>query len=158
MLGSNNTYFKQSTEILLKKRVQVQTYLEIKDYSKSEIEIYLKAYDYFSKEINEYDGATIVKDLVDLPHLDLDAMLHDYHYIVYRSATNFSTKWKADWIYAKGQERKGKGQYSAFSRFIGLTIIGIVFVPYAYLKRGKLNWFDELRINEDYRILIKKTW
>lgn len=155
MIGSNNKYFKQSTEVLLKKRIQVQTYLEIKEYSKFEIEIYLKAYDYFSKEINEYDGATIVKDLVDLPHLDLDAMLHDYHYIVYRSATNFSTKWKADWIYAKGMERKGKGQYSAFSRLAILTVIGVVFVPYAYLKRGKMNCLDEDRIDEDYEKLIR---
>lgn len=155
MLGSNNKYFKQPTEILIKKRIQVQTYLEIKEYSKDEIAIYLKAYDYFSKEINEYDGATIVKDLVDLPHLDLDAMLHDYHYIVYHSATNFVSKWKADWIYAKGMERKGKGQYSAFSRLVVLIIIGIGFVPYAYFKRGKMNWLQKLRINEDYRNLIK---
>lgn len=155
MLGSNNIYFKQSPEILLSKRTQVQTYLEIKGYSNSEIAIYLKAYDYFSKEINEYDGATIVKDLVDLPHLDLDAMLHDYHYVVYRSATNFSTKWKADWIYAKGMERKGKSQYSAFSRLAILTIIGIVFVPYAYFKRGKMNCVDEDGIDEDYEKLIR---
>lgn len=155
MLGSNCTYFQQNKEVLEVNRADMVLFLRLKGYSDTEIKIYLKSYDYFCTEINEFDGATIVKDLIDFRGLDLDAMLHDYHYIVYRAATSFESKFKADWIYAKGQERKGKGQYSAFSRFIGLTIIGIAFVPYAYLKRGKRNWFDKFRINEDYRILIK---
>lgn len=30
---------------------------------------------------NKFDEATIVKDLVDIGELDLDAMVHDYDYI-----------------------------------------------------------------------------
>lgn len=152
MLGSKSHFFHQSVEVLSSKRRQVVQLLKLKGYHDTEIAIYIKAYNYFCQNPAQFDGATIVKDLVDIPGLDLDAVLHDYQYIHHNVAANFVTKWKADWLYAKGQERKGKGQYSAFSRFIGLTIIGIVFVPYARIKRGKK--INKTAFLEEYNTLI----
>lgn len=137
MLFSRSEYFKQSKEALHVDRINVNVLLTIKGYNKKSVDIYTKAFDYFVANPNDFDGATVVKDLVDIHGLDLDAMLHDYHYIVYKAATNFRTKWISDWLYAKGQERKGKGQYSSFSRFIGLSIIGVIFVPYSILTKGR---------------------
>jgi hypothetical protein len=155
MLGSKSTYFQQPKEVLFNSRDKVFRLLDLKGYSINEIAIYLKAFDYFCESTHLFDGATIVKDLQDIPHLDLDAMLHDYHYIVYNAGSDFYTKWHADWIYAKGNERKGKGQYSAFSRFVGLTIIGIGFVPYAYFTRGKISFQQKTEFQKEYQILIK---
>ena len=80
---------------------------------------------------SEFDGATIVKDLVDIEELDLDAMVHDYEYIN-GANRNFINKWKADIKYIKNMERNGKG-IRVFRLFL-LTIIGIVFVPYCFIK------------------------
>lgn len=154
MLGSTSHFFNQSIEQLALKRRQVNQLLKLKGYNHHQIAIYIEAYNYFCQNPAQYDGATIVKDLVDIPGLDLDAMLHDYHYINYNAAASFVTKWKADWMYAKGNERKGKGQYSAFSRFAGLTIIGIGFVPYARWKRGKIKPEQKKEFLEDYKTLI----
>jgi hypothetical protein len=155
MLGSKSTYFHQSKEVLFESRKNVFLFLDLKGYVPNEIFVYIKAFDYFCKNPTLFDGATIVKDLQDIPHLDLDAMLHDYHYLNYGVGSNFITKWQSDWIYAKGNERKGKGQYSAFSRFIGLTLIGIGFVPYVYFKRGKITPEQKTEFKKEYQILIK---
>lgn len=153
MLGSKNNFFLQDKKTLNKKRKEVISYLKLKDYNKEEITIYLEAYDYFCVNNYAFDGATIVKDLIDISELDLDAMLHDYHYIYFNVASNVGTKWKADWLYAKGNERKGKGSYSSFSRFIGLTIIGILFTPYSFIKRGVVK--NKIEFLKHYNILIK---
>jgi hypothetical protein len=155
MLGSNCTFFTQPERALFLKRRDVRRLLQAKGYNHHEIEVYLIAYDYFTINKTLFDGATIVKDLCDIIGLDLDAMLHDYHYIVCNAGSNFVTKFQADWMYAKGNERKGKGQYSAFSRFIGLTIAGIGFVPYAYFKRGKISVTQKEQLANDYKVLIK---
>jgi hypothetical protein len=156
MLGSKSTYFSQSFEKLTVDRAKVNLLLLYKGYNQDQVNIYLKAFDYFSKNTLEFDGATLVKDLVDIPGLDLDAMLHDYQYIFYGVGSSFSLKFKSDWIYAKGQERKGKGQYSAFSRFIALTIIGLIFVPLRYIMNGKTSTKNKMSIVNDYKILIYK--
>ena len=154
MLGSTNHFFNQNNKLLQEKRVHVEILLEFKGYSKDEILVYCKAYDYFCTNKTAFDGATVVKDLCDIPHLDLDAMLHDYHYLAYKVGASFSLKGKTDWLYAKGNERKGKGQYSAFSRFIGLTLTSIGFVPYTYLKKGKMTKEQKENFLKEYQILI----
>lgn len=74
-----------------------------------------------------YDGATFVKDLNDLPNLDLDAMLHDYQYLC-GANKSFIRKWHSDLDYIKNMEKNGKG-IKVF-RLLLLTLVGIVFVPY----------------------------
>lgn len=155
MFFSKSDFFKQSGHVLICKQKYVHNLLEAKGYSLAKIELYKEAYVYFSNNPNDFDGATFVKDLNDIIGLDLDAMLHDYNYLVNNVASNFKTKWKADWLYAKEQERKGKGSYSAFSRFIGLTIIGLFFVPYARIKRGKMTGSQLSKFDNTYKTLTK---
>lgn len=154
MLGSTNHFFTQSALKLTIGRVNVIDLLTIKGYNAMSIEVYLKAYDYFCVNPNNFDGATCVKDLCDLPDLDLDALLHDYHYIAYNVGSSFDLKTKADWLYAKGNERKGKGIYSAYSRFAGLTITTPFFSLFARLKRGKVTKEQREKFLNDYNILL----
>lgn len=153
MLGSENHFFKQSKKDLIIKRNEVYGLLRIKGYSKEACNIYLKAYNHFIINPNQFDGATLVNDLCDLPGLDLDAMLHDFHYLMYNVASNISMKWRADKLYAKGNERKGKGKYSAYSRFIGLSLSGIGFIPFSRIKRGKMTNEQKEAFMCDYRVL-----
>ena len=155
MFGSRSFFFYSSKEDLNRAKIAVAKILEIKGYSEQETAVYIKAFDFFCENPAEFDGATVVKDLADIPGLDLDAMLHDYHYLVYSAGTHPTIKWKADWILAKGGERKGKGSYSSFSKFVALTITSIVFIPYSLLKRGFISKEQKNFLIADYKTLIK---
>ena len=127
MLLSKNSFFKQKDFVLKRKREIVKKYLELKEEDPS---IYLEAYDYFCENKLSFDGATIVKDLNDIPELDLNAMLHDYRYL-----TDFGAikKFKWDWEYLQGMAKLGKGYRTG--RYIALTLSSIVFIPYKLLKK-----------------------
>ena len=131
MFWSKDDTFKKSKTELDILRKNVKAYLNIKERKMSDISDYLNAFDYFTVHSDKFDGATIVKDLVDIGELDLDAMVHDYDYIN-GANRNFIKKWKADIKYIKNMERNGKG--IRVFRLLLLTIIGIVFVPYCFLK------------------------
>ena len=131
MFWSKDDTFKKSKQELDILRKNVKAYLNIKERNKSDISDYLNAFDYFTVHSDKFDGATIVKDLVDIGELDLDAMVHDYDYIN-GANRNFIKKWKADIKYIKNMERNGKG--IRVFRLLLLTIIGIVFVPYCIIK------------------------
>ena len=131
MFWSRDDTFKKSKTELDILRKNVKAYLHIKERKMSDISDYLNAFDYFTVHSDKFDGATIVKDLVDIGELDLDAMVHDYDYIN-GANRNFIKKWKADIKYIKNMERNGKG-IRVFRLFL-LTIIGIVFVPYCFIK------------------------
>ena len=131
MFWSRDDTFKKSKTELDILRKNVKAYLHIKERKMSDISDYLNAFDYFRRNSDKFDGATIVKDLVDIGELDLDAMVHDYDYIN-GANRNFIKKWKADIKYIKNIERNCKG-IRVFRLFL-LTIIGIVFVPYCFLK------------------------
>jgi hypothetical protein len=148
VLGSKSTFFYQDSHKLETMWVIAWNYLLLKNYSREQIDIYERAYKYFSLNPSFFDGATVVKDLYDIEGLDLDAMLHDYHYLVYGVAKSFSLKYKADYIYYKNMNRKGK---KGFTRFIGLNIISAVFVPYTFF-REKVVLQKELFLKE-YEIL-----
>lgn len=155
MFGSKSDYFKQSKEELTQCHEAMCELLCLKGYSVNEISVYSRAFTYFIYNPEQYDGATIVKDLVDIPGLDTDSLLHDYHYIVCNVAASISMKWRADKLYSKGNERKGKSLYAAYSRFIGLSISGIGFIPYAFLKRGKMSSQQKELFLMDYKLLNK---
>ena len=135
MFWSKDDTFKKSKQELDILRKNVKAYLHIKERKISDISDYLNAFDYFTVHSDKFDGATIVKDLVDIGELDLDAMVHDYDYIN-GANRNFIKKWKADIKYIKNMERNGKG--IRVFRFFILTLLGIFFVPYCYIKY-KLN-------------------
>ena len=122
MFFSRNSYFKQPQAILKAKRFEVAKLLYFKQVNEKP---YLKAYDFFCKYPDKFDGATIVKDLDDIPELDLNAMLHDYRYI-----TDFGVikKFKWDWEYLQGMNKLGKGY--RIGRFFGLILSSVVFTPY----------------------------
>ena len=129
------TFQKSKTELdILRKNIKA--YLHIKERKMSDISEYLNAFDYFRNKPDKFDGATIVKDLVDIGELDLDAMVHDYDYIN-GANRNFIKKWKADIKYIKNMERNGKG--IRVFRLLLLTIIGIFFVPYCFIKNKIIN-------------------
>ena len=127
MFFSRNEFFKHSTEILAIKRIDVYNLLIIKEINPT---IYLQAYDYFCKNTSGFDGATIVKDLPDIPHLDLNAMIHDYRYLTDFGVVN---KFKWDYEYFEGMNNLGKGY--RIGRFFGLILSSIFFIPYKYLKK-----------------------
>ena len=135
MFGSKNDFFKQSIKQLTRARNDVKELLSLKDRSQKDISKYIQAFDYFVCSPNDYDGATIVKDLVDVRYgnmyLDLDAMLHDFEYIM-GANKSFRKKWRSDIDYIKNMELNGKG--IRVFRFALLTLIGVVFVPYSILK------------------------
>jgi hypothetical protein len=65
---------------------------------------------------------------MDVPGIDLDALLHDYHYGVCNAGVN-QNEWQADWLLAKGGERKGKGSTVLTASLLGF-IATLVFTPY----------------------------
>lgn len=134
MFDSKNDFFqKQSFETelgrlnrLQSKRNVVARLLRIKKFTKVEVEEFLNAYDYFVDRPKSFDGATIVKDAYDIPKLELSAMLHDYHYIVYLSFKTglnwLKSKWRYDKIYSDNLIRLGRlAKWRSKLRFVLLT-------------------------------------
>ena len=132
MFGSKNNTFYKSKEELDGIYLNMNAILTLKGHGQESIWRYKKAFQYFRDFPDKFDGATIAKDLNDLPNLDLDAMLHDYEYIT-GANTSFVRKWKADFRYIKNMEKNGKGL--RLIRLLLLTIIGVIFVPYCIIKK-----------------------
>lgn len=124
--SKNNTFFKSKSK-LDNLYYDMDVLLRIKGRSEDERLKYKKAFNYFRAFPFKFDGATIVKDLNDLPNLDLDAMLHDYEYLC-GANKSFVRKLNADFDYIRNMEKNGKG--IRVVRFILLTLIGLIFVPY----------------------------
>ncbi|WP_155958881.1 hypothetical protein [Flavobacterium limnosediminis] len=118
-----------------------------------QIGIYEKAYEYFCDFPQDFDGATIVKDLYHIPGLDINAMLHDYQYLIFNAAANLYTKWYCDKLYAKQMEHLGKGEAS-WKRFSLLKITGLPFCLYAIFKRGLITKEQRRLFFHDYEILM----
>ena len=129
LIKSKSNFFKQDEFALSVYRDSLEKLLKIKGRDISEINQYLKAYDFFCRYSTKFDGATIVKDLHDIPGLDADAMLHDYLYLT-GANRSFSKKWKADLQYIQFMEKQGKGV--RVTRFILLTVVLALYVPYCY--------------------------
>lgn len=130
MLGSRSKFFLQDDYALEMFREATEKLLNIKGRSKEEILHYLKAYDFFCKYPKKFDGATTVKDLHDIPKLDLDAMVHDYECLT-GANRNYKLWYKSAWNYYENMRKQGKGNQGV--RLIKLSIVGLWFVPYCYL-------------------------
>lgn len=135
---SRNDFFKQSITQLRTSKNKMLELFDIKRRNQQDIKDYVKAFDYFVVNPTEYDGATIVKDLVDVRtpdgYLDTDAMLHDYEYIQ-GANSHFVKKWKSDYRYIRNMEMNGKG--IRVFRFIILTLAGVILIPYNIYKKRK---------------------
>jgi len=136
MFGSKNFFFYQSAESMSKHRLSVVVSLKLKQRSRVDRLKYLYAFDFFCQNPNKYDGATIIKDLVDIRYqkyyLDLDAMLHDYEYIK-GANRNYIRKWFSDLRYIKNMELNGKGV--RYVRFVFLTIFASYLPIYKLFKK-----------------------
>lgn len=130
MLGSKSKFFLQDDYALEMFRDSAHKLLLIKDRKKEDIETYLKAYDFFCKYPTKFDGATTVKDLHDIPRLDLDAMLHDYECLI-GANRNYKLWYNAAWNYYENMRKNGKG--NQVTRLLKLCVVGIFFVPYCFL-------------------------
>jgi len=129
MLWNRNNYFKRSP-----KWDRVETLLFYKGIDKEQFE---EAFNYFLLNPNNFDGASFVKDLDDLPDLDLSAMVHDYDYLVklpkLHSWSWLFAKFKTDFQYAKNMERFGKGIWTPYVRFVGLVLSTPFYLGYLKL-------------------------
>lgn len=131
---SRSDFFKQDEIALKVYRDIIERLLIIKERSVQDIALYLRAYDFFCKFTAKFDGATFVKDLCDIPKLDLDAMVHDFECLI--GANRNYIKWfKAVWRYYENMRKNGKG--NQIIRAIGLCFIGLFFVPYCALLTPK---------------------
>lgn len=136
MLGSKSKFFLQDDYALEMFRDSAHKLLLIKNRKKEEIETYLKSYDFFCKYPTKFDGATIVKDLHDIPNLDLDAMVHDYECLI-GANRDYKLWYISAWNYYENMRKNGKG--NQFLRFAGLCLAGVFFVPYCKLLKPKYN-------------------
>lgn len=127
---SKSKFFEQDDYALEMFREKMVILLQIKDRTKAEISNYCAAYDFFCMNAYKFDGATFVKDLYDLPSLDLDAMLHDYECLT-GANRNYKLWYKSVWNYYENMRKNGKG--NQILRALGLCVIGIFFVPYCKL-------------------------
>ena len=131
---SKSDFFKQDRETLAEYRYQLLMMLKYKGRSEKDIDFYIEAYDFFCCFTTKFDGATIVKDLCDLPKLDLDAMVHDYECLI-GANRNFIKWFKSAWRYFENMRKNGKG--NQIFRFVLVSLAGIVFVPYCALLTPK---------------------
>tara|TARA_R110000796_G_scaffold101246_1_gene209976 strand:+ start:157 stop:576 length:420 start_codon:yes stop_codon:yes gene_type:complete len=134
-----NKFFLQDSKVLAEKRLDVIEYLRIKNVSNA---TYLPAYDYFVINNTQFDGATIVKDLNDLPDLTLAACKHDHGYLTelalipwYKLLKWLKTKVKLDWQYAKDLEDLGKGTWIPYGRAVSLIITIPLYPLYILYKK-----------------------
>jgi hypothetical protein len=135
MYGSRNYFFLQDKVQLAKAKRKLLSVLEAKERNGNDKRKYLIAFSYFCNKPQDYDGATIVKDLVDVRqgkyYLDMDAMLHDYEYVIGKADT-IKDRWICDKKYIRNMELNGKG--IRIPRLIILTIYGAITISYKKIK------------------------
>ena len=138
MLGSTNYFFSRQTwHQLADKRVEVYNVLLFKyGYTMKQSEVYLNAFDYFVLNPLSYDGSTLSKDLFDVDDLDLDAMLHDYWYIVYNVAIFV---WK--------------GFYNWY-KLNGLRFLRLFYTPFKKITTTMTQEQIEAFVNDYYTLMI----
>lgn len=141
MFGSKSDFFKQDTETLFKKRRGLENILrDIWERNDEVVKFYLEAYDYFVLNPDDFDGATIIKDVKVIKGLDIWAMIHDYLYIKYNVAVSWKYKYLADLIYAKEMEIMGQSAFVSWGRFGLLIIFGhLIFTPIELIKGKRMN-------------------
>ena len=145
-------FFKQSGCELARKRRLLEYYFKSQEYSEAQQDLYFEAYNYFTNNPFDFDGATIVKDLKHIKGLDANAMLHDYHYLKYKVASNLKYKYYSDFIYAKQMEKQGRG-FLSWIRFIGVTIAGVYFFPKSIITRGFMSKEQKNKILLTFKLL-----
>ena len=128
MLFSKNNVFKTDRRILDVMRYEIQELLRIKNVDID----FLNAFNYFCEHPLDFDGATIVKDLVDTPKLSISAMIHDYEYLInlpkYKGLKWLRYKILIDWEYGQNLELLGKGYFIPYLRAITLILTTPIYL------------------------------
>ena len=150
---STNDYFSKTAVKLLDNWITIQAYLFLKGYDSLEIKVYKKAYDYFSKNPLDFDGATMTEDLCDLYNLDLDAMIHDYFYIVYNVSSSYNYMALADALFYHETLRKGKSSWNAGFRrfllklksFLGFSMYSRLIMKRVFTEQNKGDFINDFK-------------
>lgn len=158
-LSSKNDYFQQCNSVLEINWKIVVKYLITQGYSVEGIEPYKKAYEYFMVNTLSFDGATMTEDLNDVFNLDLDAMLHDYHYIHYNVAGSYYFTRIADNLMYTEMLKKRKSSWNAGARRVLLRLKSYLgFSWYARTKMGRvMSISDKINFLKDVEILINEN-
>ena len=119
---SKSTFFLKSKEELAKNWYLLELVLIDFRFTQKEILNFSRAYNYFIENPNEFDGATIVRDLNTIKGLDAPAMVHDYRYIL---AYGVKDRLKADKEYLRNMIKLGVHPISAYLRFSLLIFLNI---------------------------------
>lgn len=127
---SKSDVFSQDENTLNILENDMYTLLVLKARKRKDIRLYQDAFDFFRNFTTKFDGATIVKDLCDLPKLDIDAMVHDYECLI-GANRNFIKWFKSAWRYFENMRKNGKG--NQIFRFVLVCLVGFFFVPYCAL-------------------------
>ena len=122
---------------LSEKRKDVDSLLLIWGYELSQRHIYLDAFDYFAKYPKDYNGASMTEDLGDIPGLDLDAMLHDYLYVVLMACVSWKYQILADKLFRSEMRRREKSSWNRGYRFIMLMIKTPFWIAICWVLKGR---------------------
>lgn len=110
-------FFNRDKIEIKKDRRKVKALLNLKGLDSK---YFLEAFDYFVDNPESYDGATIIKDLIDVVGLDLGALRHDYDYLYtlpkFKGIQWLKMKAIVDFNYGKNLEELGKGIFTPYSR------------------------------------------
>lgn len=122
--------YKREYNFNIDVRASIIEYLELKEVDNKR---FIKAFNFFIDNPNKFDGATIVKDLVDVKGIDLSALVHDYNYLVqlkkYRGYKWVKAKVKYDIQYGKDIAMLGKGNMY-YWRTVALILITPIYPIY----------------------------
>jgi len=123
MFWSKSKFFKRPRKELLHDRVWL---IESLERMRLDVEYFIEAYDYFIDHPEDYDGATVVKDLKDFVGIDLSATRHDYDYLIELKKRRWFNwigyKMRADFMYGKNMENLGKGIWTPYTRVFFLWV------------------------------------
>lgn len=136
MIFGRPKFFNRDIKQIKLDRSKVKQLLKLKGIDS---EAYLEAFDYFMDNPLDYDGASFVKDLVDLLGLDLAASRHDYDYIFllpqYKGLKWLIAKLVIDFNYGKNMERLGKGIFTPYGRVVLLWLSTPFYLLYKLFKK-----------------------
>lgn len=155
MFGSTNLFFAHINkfDLVADAKLKMINLLIERNRSETDINKYSEAFDYFVRNPQDFDGATGIKDLVDIRYgtneftvLDLDAMQHDYDCICgdNRSVIKFI---KSNFRYIKNIRLNGKGYKWHWLWF--LNLIAIPFVLYKLLTEKSDKYAESLNPQKD---------
>lgn len=161
LFTTTNDYFERENMVLHGKEY-LESLLLIWEYEIQEREIYKQVFDHFVKNPQQFNGASYTEELCDIPGLDLDAMLHDYLYVVLNASVSFKYTWKADKLLRNESRRRGKSTWNTGYRFIMLVLKTPFFIPWCYLIKGRrITSQQETTLDKIFHFLEKpedKPW